>query len=195
MTAKLVVLVSGNGSNLQAILDACATGTLDARVEAVISNRIGAFALDRASQSGVESFVVEPVRGEDRAASDARLARIVARYEPSVVVLAGWLRVLSPAFLDHFKVINLHPALPGEFAGLHAIDRAFAAWQAGDIANSGVMVHWVPDAGVDSGPVIASQVVAFEDGDTLDVFEERMHAAEHELIVSALGQIFQESAS
>ncbi len=194
MTPRLVVMASGNGSNLQAILDACATGPLDAEVVAVFSDRADAFAMERAAVAGVDALAVEPTAGQTREEYDTRLATIVAGYEPSIVVLAGWMRLLSPAFLDRFDVLNLHPALPGTFPGLHAIERAFEAWQDGTISTSGAMVHWVPDTGVDSGPVIESCEVPFEDNDTCETFAKRMHEAEHQLLVSALGQVFEETA-
>ncbi len=194
MTPRLVVMVSGNGSNLQAILDACATKQLDAEVVAVFSDRLDVFALERAAAAGVDALVVEQTVNQSREAYDKRIATMVASYEPTVVVLAGWMRLLSPAFLDNFDVLNLHPALPGEFPGLHAIERAFEAWQAGTILISGAMVHWVPDAGVDSGPVIESCEVPFKDNDTCETFAKRMHEAEHQLLVSALGQVFEETA-
>ena len=194
MTTRLVVMVSGSGSNLQAILDACDAGNLDAEVVAVVSDRVEAFALQRAAAAQVDALVVERQVDQSRETYDRRLAGIVAGYEPTFVVLAGWMRLLSPAFLDRLDVINLHPALPGEFPGLDAIERAFAAWEEGSSTRSGVMVHWVPDAGVDSGPVIAMCEVPFESKDTCEVFAERMHAAEHELLVHALGQVFEETA-
>jgi folate-dependent phosphoribosylglycinamide formyltransferase PurN len=96
------------------------------------------------------------------------------------------MRILTANFLDCFRVLNLHPALPGQFAGTHAIERAFEAWQQGTIASSGVMVHWVPDEGVDVGPVIDTTMVGFEEGDTLATFSERMHEAEHRLLVHSV---------
>src|SRR5690606_32836200 len=111
-------------------------------------------------------------------------------YAPDLIVLAGWMRILTSAFLDHFpnKVINLHPALPGEFAGINAIERAFEAYQNGEIDHSGCMIHYViPE--VDAGPVIAQTSVPFETGDTLETFSTRLHIAEHELIVQAVKQV------
>ena len=100
-------------------------------------------------------------------------------------MLAGWMRILGADVGAAFPIINLHPALPGAFSGTRAIGRAFEAWQAGEITETGVMVHWVPDAGVDDGPVIATETVSFEPGDSLEAFACRMHQAEHRLIVAA----------
>lgn len=188
---RLVVLISGNGSNLQAILDAVRSGGLDARVELVVSNRKDAYGLVRAAQAAVPTlyFPLKPYTAANRSRDeyDADLAQLVAARQPELVVLAGWMHIFGPAFLDRFpgRVINLHPALPGAFPGAHAIADAYTAYQRGEISHSGCMIHTVIPA-LDAGPVIAERVVPFEPGDTLDDFEARMHAAEHELIVKAI---------
>ena len=125
--ARLVVLASGNGSNLQAVLDACAAGELPAGVVAVVSDQADATALRRAADAGVPAVHVGRHDGEARADYDARLADVVAGFGPDVVVLAGWMRILTMSFLGWFpgRVVNLHPALPGELPGTHAIERAF----------------------------------------------------------------------
>lgn len=188
---RLVVLASGEGSNLQAILDAIAAGTLDVRVVAVFVDRAQAGARVRAEASGVPAYHVPfaPFRGQPdaRAAYDADLARRVADCAPDAVVLAGWLRILSAAFLDRFagRVLNLHPALPGRYPGLDALGRAWAAWQAGRVDHTGLMVHLaVPE--VDAGPVLATEVVPFVDGEGFDDFAQRFHAVEHRVLVDVL---------
>lgn len=188
MTARLVVLLSGNGSNLQAILDACADGTLPARVAAVFSNKPEAFGLERARQVGIPAMAFPKQEGESRQEYDRRLAEAVAAYAPDYVILAGWMRLLTMAFLGRFpqRVINLHPALPGAFPGTHAIERAYAAWQRGEIDRSGVMVHLVPDEGVDAGPVLGMEEIRFRPGETLEAFEARVHAVEHRLLVATI---------
>lgn len=193
MTARLVVLASGGGTNLQAIMDACREGVLDAEVVGVVSNRSDAFALRRAGDAGIPTAVV-PVDGRSRAIYDGVLAHVVGDYEPDLVVLAGWMRVLTDAFVSRFDVINIHPALPGAFPGIGAIERSFAAWQNGEISEGGVMVHWVPDSGVDDGPVIAQRSVSFVEGDTLETFEQRVHDVEHELFVAALDAVLSDDA-
>jgi formyltetrahydrofolate-dependent phosphoribosylglycinamide formyltransferase len=191
---RLVVMISGSGTNLQAVLDAVEHGTLDAQVVAVISNRKDAFGLARAARAGVPTFTfpLKPYteRGRPRVAYDADLAAVVAGYEPDLVVLAGWMHVLSPAFLDRFpmRVLNLHPALPGQFAGTHAIQRAYEAFQRGEIDRTGVMVHWVVPE-VDAGPVIASAEVPIYPADSLDELEARIHATEHRLLVEAIRSV------
>jgi formyltetrahydrofolate-dependent phosphoribosylglycinamide formyltransferase len=188
MTARLVVLISGNGSNLQAILDACASGELDAQVVSVLSNKPDAYGLVRAQSAGVEAIHVPKKQNESRQEYDARLAVHVAAYQPDYVILAGWMRLLSTFFLSAFphKVINLHPALPGMFPGAHAIERAFEAYRRGEIEHTGVMVHLVPDEGVDNGPVLATELVPILATDTLESLETRVHQTEHGLLVSTL---------
>jgi phosphoribosylglycinamide formyltransferase-1 len=188
MSVKLVVLISGNGSNLQAVLNACADQNLPAAVVAVISNVPGAYGLTRAQNAGVPALAFPKAEGESRRAYDTRLAALVASYEPDFVILAGWMRLLSSSFLAAFpnRVINLHPALPGTFPGTHAIERAYAAFQRGEIAQTGVMVHLVPDEGVDDGPVLATQEIFFQSDEPLEAFAARVHLAEHTLLVSSL---------
>jgi formyltetrahydrofolate-dependent phosphoribosylglycinamide formyltransferase len=185
---RLVLMASGNGSNAQAVIDACAADEIAADVVAVVSDEPAAHVLHRAGTSGVDAVVVTRRPGEDRRAYDARLADTVAALQPDSVVLLGWMRILTSTFLDRFpgRVLNLHPALPGELPGTHAIERAFAEFERGERTHTGVMVHLVPDEGIDDGPVLATAVVAIDPGDTAASLAERMHAAEHELIVTTL---------
>lgn len=186
-----MVLISGSGSNLQAILDACANGELNARVGAVVSNKADAFGLTRAQRANVPAIVKGREPGQTRRDYDAELSRNVASFEPDFVVLAGWMRLLSSVFLDCFsnRVVNLHPALPGAFPGTHAIERAYAAFQRGEISHTGVMVHLVPDEGVDNGPVLAQEIVPIERDDTLETLETRIHQVEHRLLVATLRRL------
>lgn len=193
MPCRLAVLISGSGTNLQAILEATASRQLEAEVVLVVSNRKKAFGLVRAERTGVPTlyFPLKPYQEADQSREnyDADLAQQVAAYRPDLIVLAGWMHILSPAFLDRFpnRVINLHPALPGMFAGTDAIRRAFEAFQRGEIGHSGCMVHYaIPK--VDAGPVIAQSTVPLYPEDTLADFEARLHAAEHQLIVEATRQ-------
>ncbi len=184
MTARLVVLASGNGSNLQAILDG-----LPGAVAAVFSDRPAARALERARDAGVPAVALAPASGESRSDYDTRLASAVAAHDPDWVVLAGWMRILSMAFLARFpdRVVNLHPALPGAYPGVRAIERAWAdAQQPGGPDRTGVMVHLVPDEGVDDGPVLAVEEVPILAGDTVEALAERVHATEHRLLVATL---------
>lgn len=183
-----MVLASGNGSNLQAILDACRAGSLPAQVVAVVSNRADAFALARASEAGVPAVHVGTHPGEERAEYDARLADVVAGFGPDFVVLAGWMRILTMSFLGWFpqRVVNLHPALPGELPGTNAIERAWQEALAGERDHTGVMVHLVADEGVDDGPVLATAAVPIRPDDTLDTLSARIHVTEHQLLVDTL---------
>ena len=200
MTARLVVFASGSGTNLQAILDGCAGGRIDAEVALVVVDRIAAPARRRARWAGVEEvhWPIEPFRRlhphEPRAARcsyDASLAALVHRFSPDWVVLAGWMRLLTSAFLDEFpdRVINLHPALPGEFPGAHAIDDAWAAHRSEGLGRTGVMVHVVPDERVDDGPVLAWREVPIEPTETREMLAARIHAVEHELLVTVLSDL------
>jgi len=189
--SRLVILISGNGSNLQAVLDACASCELPASVVCVISNKADAYGLVRARNAGVAAIHFPKRENESRQEYDARLAVCVSTYLPDYVILAGWMRILSSFFLSSFpnRVINLHPALPGAFPGTHAIERAFQAYQRGEIGHTGVMVHLVPDEGVDNGPVLGQQEIHFLPGETLEQFASRVHAVEHTLLVNTLKSI------
>jgi formyltetrahydrofolate-dependent phosphoribosylglycinamide formyltransferase len=194
--ARIAVLISGTGSNLQAILDAVPDGRLPgAEVALVVSNRKKAYGIKRAITHGVPVvyFPLLPYReaGRPRTDYDADLAYIVRGFDVDWVVLAGWMHVLSAAFIDVFpnRIVNLHPALPGTFSGTHAIQRAYDAFQRGEIAHTGVMVHLVPDEGVDVGPVVAQAQVLIHREDSIDDLEARIHATEHKLLVDALHRL------
>lgn len=189
--ARLIVMLSGNGTNLQAILDAVDAKALDATVVLVVSNRKAAYGLTRAEKAGIPTlyFPLKPFAETGREAYDSDLARRVGGYEPDLIVLAGWMHVFSPAFLDAFprKVINLHPALPGAFPGIDAIERTFEAYERGEVRHGGCMVHYViPE--VDAGAVIAQVDVPILPHDVIETFEARMHEAEHHLMIEAIGK-------
>ncbi|HMQ51432.1 MAG TPA: phosphoribosylglycinamide formyltransferase [Anaerolineae bacterium] len=196
MACRVVVLISGSGTNLQALLDASAEGGLEAEVVLVVSNRRQAYGLTRAGQANVSTlyFPLKPylVGGDGREAYDADLAQLIKSFKPDLIILAGWMHILSPVFLNEFpqRVLNLHPALPGQFAGTHAIERAYEAYQRGEIEHSGCMVHYaVPE--VDAGPVVGQAIVPLYPDDTLETFEARVHAAEHRLIVECVARACQ----
>ena len=194
MTARLVVFISGSGTNLQAIIDAIRGGELDVEVSLVVSNRRGAYGLVRAETAAIPAlyFPLKPYTdaGLDRVVYDRDLAERVSANQPDLIVLAGWMHVLSADFLNVFpdRVINLHPALPGQFPGVDAIRRTFEAYQHGEVETGGCMVHFViPE--IDAGQTIAQTVVPIEPHDSLETFEARLHAAEHRLLVSAIRQL------
>ena len=190
---RLIVLISGNGSNLQAILDACASGELPVSVVSVISNKADAYGLTRARNAGIETTYFAKLENESRRDYDTRLANFVTTKQPDYIILAGWMRILTSAFLDQFsnRVINLHPALPGTFPGTHAIERAFEAYQCGEIKHTGIMVHLVPNEGVDDGPVLATEIVSILPTDTLESLETRIHETEHNILVKTLKTLLQ----
>ena len=195
MTTRLAVLISGIGSNLQALIDAIRMKVLDAEIVLVVSNRKDAFGLMRAEKAGIPTHYL-PLKpytaaGRTRAEYDADLAQLVAASMPDWVVLAGWMHILSDAFVARFpyRVVNLHPALPGKFPGAHAIEEAFAAFQRGEIKQTGCMVHLVPDEAVDAGPVIGVVDVPIYRADTLEMLANRMHQAEHKLLVQSLQRL------
>jgi phosphoribosylglycinamide formyltransferase 1 len=190
VTARLVVLASGGGSNFQAILDGCASGRIDAQVVGLVANR-QCGAVDRAGAAGIPWAIEGVIPGQDRRLYDDRLAGQVLASRPDWVVLAGWMRILTSSFLDVFpnRVVNLHPALPGEFPGTHAIERAWKAAAEGGLHHTGVMVHLVPDERVDEGPVLATAEVPLIADEPLEALEQRMHAAEHELLVDTLARL------
>ncbi|KAG9284043.1 hypothetical protein G9A89_022817 [Geosiphon pyriformis] len=188
MTSQIVVLISGNGSNLQAIIEATRSLTLPATISLVVSNRKSAYGLTRATEAGIPTLVfpLKPLRdsGWSREEYDAELAKRIKNYNPDLIVLAGWMHILSEGFLSYFpdKVINLHPALPGQFDGANAIERAFTAYKKGDIKFTGVMVHKViPE--VDKGEPLLVEKVLISESDTIEDLEARIHSVEHRLIV------------
>jgi phosphoribosylglycinamide formyltransferase-1 len=184
---ELVVLVSGSGSNLQAILDAIAAGTLDARVKLVISNVEGVRALTRATDAGVPTRVLPHRHYASRAAFDAALADVVRGAfggpEAGVVVLAGFMRLLGAGFLDAFprRVVNIHPSLLPAFPGVDAQRQALDK----GVRIAGCTVHLV-DAGTDTGPILAQAGVPVLDDDDRDRLAARILAQEHRLLPAVL---------
>jgi phosphoribosylglycinamide formyltransferase-1 len=189
--ARLVVLISGSGTNLQALIDAIADGELSAKIVAVISNKRDAYGLERARLSGIPTVVKPKFKEKSREEYDAELAQVVHAFAPDWIVLVGWMRILSMSFLQHFpnRVINLHPALPSTFPGTNAIERAYEAFRLGEIIETGVMVHLVPDEGVDIGPVLAQKHIPIEPGESLEELEQKIHMAEHNLLVNTMKQL------
>jgi phosphoribosylglycinamide formyltransferase-1 len=183
---NLGVLVSGNGTNLQAILDAVGRGALDARVRCVISNKSEAFALERARKAGVPAVSIAHGAYATREAFDEAVLAALGEHGVEWVVLAGFMRVLTPPFLRAWagRVVNVHPALLPSFPGVNAVRQALAH----GVKVTGCTLHFV-DEGVDSGPIIAQRAVPVLDGDDEASLGARVHEAEHELLVSVLGDI------
>ncbi len=177
---RIAVLASGEGTNVQALLDAAAAGALGpAQIVVVGSNRPGARALDRARAAGVAAVAVDHRGFADRGDFEAALLAALAPHAPEAVVLAGFMRVLTPRFLAAFPgcVVNTHPALLPAFPGGHAIEEALAA----GVKVTGCTVHFV-DAGVDQGPIIAQRAVAVYGGDDAASVRARIQHEEHVLL-------------
>ena len=179
----LGVLVSGSGTNLQAILDAVAAGTLQAKVGVVISNVATANALERAKAARVPAIVVDHKAFESRAAFDAAIVEVLQAHHVDCVVLAGFMRIVTPTVLDAYsnRVVNVHPALLPAFPGVHAQRQALEY----GVAISGCTVHFV-DAGTDTGPIIAQAAVPVLDSDDEAALAARILEKEHELLPMAL---------
>ncbi|HQD80911.1 MAG: phosphoribosylglycinamide formyltransferase [Bacillota bacterium] len=183
---RLVVLVSGRGSNLQAIFDAIEGGRLDAEVAAVISDSPDAYALKRAEKAHVPGFCIERRDHSSRADFEAALAACAEAARPDLVVLAGFMRVLGPVFLDRFlgRVINIHPSLLPSFPGLEAQRQALEA----GVRYTGCTVHFV-NYGVDSGPIIDQRVVPVLAGDDVERLSARILEQEHDLLVDVIRRL------
>lgn len=182
--ARLVVLVSGAGTNLQALLDASADPAYGARVVAVGADRPGIEALARAERAGVPTFVLRVAESPDRGAWDREIADLVAAHEPDLVVSAGFMKLAGPAFLARFggRYVNTHPALLPAFAGMHAAADALAY----GVKVSGATL-FVVDEGVDTGAVIAQQPVAVAADDTVALLHERIKSVERVMLVEQVG--------
>jgi phosphoribosylglycinamide formyltransferase-1 len=180
--ARVAVLVSGEGTNLQAILDTV-HGRDGVRVVAVAASREGARALERARSAGIEAAVYATAEYPDRAARDRALGDWLAEREVELVVLAGFMELLSGDFTRRFegRIVNVHPALLPAFPGLHAIERAIEH----GVRVTGVTVHFV-DEGVDSGPIILQRAIELTYPADIEEVERRMHEVEHELLPAAV---------
>jgi phosphoribosylglycinamide formyltransferase-1 len=183
---RLVVLASGSGTTLQAIVDDDALRPL---VVAAGTDVPGSPAMERAAAAGVPTFTVALADHPDRPAWNDALAAAIAEYDPDLVVLAGFMRVLAPSVVTRFRIVNTHPALLPAFPGAHAVRDALTA----GVEVTGVTVHWV-DEGVDTGPVIAQVKVPVEAGDDEDSLRQRVQAAEKPLYLATLRQLCQEIA-
>lgn len=180
---RLVVLVSGSGSNLQAVLDAEAAGT-PLGVVAVGADRDGTGGAERASSRGVDTFVCRVADHDTRADWDAALTRLVEAHAPDLVVSAGFMKVLGPLFLHRFRVVNTHPALLPSFPGAHGVRDALSH----GVRVTGCTCHWV-DAGVDTGPIIDQRAVRVEDDDTVESLHERIKVQERAMLVDVLARL------
>ncbi len=174
----VVVLLSGTGSNLQALIDSVRTGDSPVRIRAVISNRADAFGLQRARDAGIDTAVLDHKAFEGREAFDAALVELIDGYQPQLVVLAGFMRILSGGFVRHYqgRLLNIHPSLLPKYKGLHTHQRAL---EAGDTEH-GCSVHFVTEE-LDGGPLVVQAVIPVELDDTPERLAHRVHSQEHQI--------------
>jgi len=177
------VLVSGSGSNLQSIIDNVEKGTLDAVIKIIISNNPDAFALERAKNHNIPAAVIDHRDFDNREQFEQHMVDVLNSYGIELVIMAGFMRVLSPLFLRAFpkKIMNIHPAILPSFQGIHAQQRAFDY----GVKFSGCSVHFA-DEGVDTGPVIIQSIVPVLDDDTADTLQQRILKEEHRIFPQAI---------
>ncbi|HOW75078.1 MAG TPA: phosphoribosylglycinamide formyltransferase [Candidatus Competibacteraceae bacterium] len=180
---RLAVLISGRGSNLQALLDQAASGELPVTIAAVISNRPGVQGLERARQAGVPALELDHKNYPDRPAFEAALIELIDRQQPNLVILAGFMRVLTADFTEHYRgrLLNIHPSLLPKFRGLHTHERAIAAGE----TEHGATIHFVT-AELDGGPVIVQARVPVLPDDNPDTLAARVLTQEHRLYPQAI---------
>jgi phosphoribosylglycinamide formyltransferase-1 len=178
MTNRIVVLISGSGSNLQALIDACKQSDYPGEIVGVISNKADAYGLERAKQANIAQQVLEHKNFETRELYDQALVKAIDVYQPDVVVLAGFMRILTAEFVQHYqgRLINIHPSLLPKYQGLHTHQRAL---DAGD-EEHGVSVHFVTEE-LDGGPVILQAKIPIFPGDNADDLASRVHEQEHRI--------------
>ncbi|PWB32853.1 phosphoribosylglycinamide formyltransferase [Pseudomonas sp. SDI] len=177
-TCDVVVLLSGTGSNLQALIDNVRAGDSPVRIRAVISNRADAYGLQRASAAGIDTAVLDHKAFDGREAFDAALVELIDGFQPQLVVLAGFMRILSAGFVRHYqgRLLNIHPSLLPKYKGLHTHQRAL---EAGD-AEHGCSVHFVTEE-LDGGPLVVQAVIPVEADDTPERLAQRVHQQEHQI--------------
>lgn len=173
---KIVVLISVQGSNLQALIEACQQGQISAKIVAVFSNKAKAYGLQRAKSAGIAAHALDANAYQDRAAFDTALADAIDQYQPDLVVLAGYMRILNPLFVQRYagRILNIHPSLLPKYPGLHTYRQAI---DNGD-SEHGTSVHFVTEQ-LDGGPVILQAKVPIFPGDNADDVISRVQAQEH----------------
>lgn len=177
-TCDVVVLLSGTGSNLQALIDSDDVKASPANIRAVISNRADAYGLQRAKDAGIDTRVLDHKAFEGREAFDAALIKVIDEFKPQLVVLAGFMRILSADFVRHYqgRLLNIHPSLLPKYKGLHTHQRAL---EAGD-GEHGCSVHFVTEE-LDGGPLVVQAVIPVESDDSPHSLAQRVHAQEHRI--------------
>ena len=187
---RIVVLVSGSGTNLQALLDAAGDPGYGVEIVAVGADRGMIEGLERAQRHGIPSFIVRAPEYPSRAAWDEALAEAIAAHHPDLVVCAGFMKILGPTVLSRFRIINTHPALLPSFPGAHGVRDALAH----GVKVTGCTAHWV-DSGVDTGPIIDQRCVRVEAGDTEESLHERIKVDERAMLVDVVAALGREQAS
>lgn len=177
-TCDVVVLLSGTGSNLQALIDSTRTGNSPVRIAAVISNRSDAYGLQRAQDAGIDTRALDHKAFDGREAFDSALIELIDAFNPKLVVLAGFMRILSADFVRHYegRLLNIHPSLLPKYKGMHTHQRAL---DAGD-REHGCSVHFVTEE-LDGGPLVVQAVVPVESGDSAQTLAQRVHTQEHRI--------------
>ena len=177
-TCDVVVLLSGTGSNLQALIDSMRTGDNPVRIAAVISNRSDAYGLQRARDAGIDTRSLDHKAFDGREAFDRALIELIDAFNPKLVVLAGFMRILSADFVRHYegRLLNIHPSLLPKYKGMHTHQRAL---DAGD-SEHGCSVHFVTEE-LDGGPLVVQAVVPVESDDSAQTLAQRVHAQEHRI--------------
>ncbi|GAB3689246.1 phosphoribosylglycinamide formyltransferase [Nocardiopsis oceani] len=190
MSARVVVLISGAGSNMAALMEAAKDPAYGAEIVAVGTDREGTRGVKVAEAAGVPTFVVPFRSYSDRSAWDTAMSESIAEYRPDLVVSAGFMRILGPAVIGRHQAVNIHPALLPSFPGAHAVRDALAH----GVRVTGTTIHFL-DEGVDSGPIIDQVAVPVEDGDDESSLHERIKAVERRMLIDTVGRLSREGWS
>ena len=188
MMKKIAVFASGSGTNFQAIIDAIGAGKLDAQIELLVCDKLGATCIERAEKANIPTFVFTAKNFDSKEAYEKEILQQLKKHNVEFIILAGYMRLFGHTLLSAFegKVVNIHPSLLPAFPGKDAIGQALAA--------SGVTVHYV-DEGMDTGPIIEQQEVVLDEQETLESLQEKIHAVEHILYPAVLQRLFQKESS
>lgn len=188
MMKKVAIFASGSGSNFQAIMDAVKSGSLQANINLMVCDKVGAFAIERAQKEDVPQFVFSAKDYGSKAEYEEEILKRLKSHEIDYIVLAGYMRLIGPTLLREFegRIINIHPSLLPSFPGKDAIGQALAA----KVKVSGVTIHFV-DEGMDTGPIIAQKAIEISEDETLESLQNKIHAIEHELYPVVLQKVFQ----
>lgn len=192
MMKKIAVFASGNGSNFQAIINAATEGKLPAKIELLVCDKPGAYAIERAEKAGIDTFVFSAKNYESKAAYEAEILKEISKRNIEFIVLAGYMRLIGSTLLQAFegRIVNIHPSLLPSFPGKDAIGQAFDA----NVKVSGVTIHYV-DSGMDTGPIIAQRAIDISDDETIESLQGKIHQVEHQLYPAVLSSLFKEKAA